>query len=200
MELRMFFLVMYNLSPIQQGIQAGHCALRYSRKYKDDETFGDFVDNYETFVLLNGGTSNSGFIQEREIVYKDGTVDIKGVYDELAKGSMEMHEKYLIENKIPFTAFREPDANKSLTALCFICDERVFKMKEYPPFKDWIKDNVEFMITPEFNDPDLEMFLDTEEPPYNHPKLNDLYIKWVEFIGGAENVAKKNLIQGKKLA
>lgn len=35
-ETRMYFLVMYNLSPMQQGIQALHAAVEYGLTYGDN--------------------------------------------------------------------------------------------------------------------------------------------------------------------
>jgi len=63
-------------------------------------------------------------------------------------------------------------------------------MKNYPPFEKWI----------------FEQFFDLDPkkinltPPYKDKFVKKQYKKWSKLIGGAENVAKKNLIQGKKLA
>jgi hypothetical protein len=57
-ELRMYFFVPYNISPIQQAIQAGHAALEYADKYASDEIFIKFVREHKTWVILNGGTTN----------------------------------------------------------------------------------------------------------------------------------------------
>jgi len=48
MEKRMYFLVPYNISPIQQAIQAGHAALEYALKYGEDPDFLDFVEYHKT--------------------------------------------------------------------------------------------------------------------------------------------------------
>ena len=59
LEIKMYFFVPYNISEIQKGIQCGHAALRYARLYsaKHSEVW-NFVDNHETWIILNGGTTN----------------------------------------------------------------------------------------------------------------------------------------------
>lgn len=96
--LRMYFFVMYNLSDIQKGIQAGHAAVEYSRKYATKERFIDFADNHKTFILLSGGGSEDMLKRREELNQFD----------------------------IPFSQFREPDLNNSLSALAFILPEDVF--------------------------------------------------------------------------
>ena len=67
LELRMYFFVPYQLRGIQQAIQAGHAALEYARKFKDDKQFINFVNNWKTWIILNGGTTNEvrlGTMQE----------------------------------------------------------------------------------------------------------------------------------------
>lgn len=91
---------------------------------------------------------------------------------------MELHEKYLTENDIPFASFREPDLNFSLSALCFICDEKVFDWKNYPNFQNWYSLNGASSEIP----------------------LEDEYQRWVEFVGGPTNAKLKELIEGKRLA
>jgi hypothetical protein len=131
-EKRMYFLVPYNISPIQQAIQAGHAALEYARKYGDDEDFIDFADNHKTWIILNGGTTNNGF--------KIGTGKAKGMLNQVVQDILEFNSenpKY----EIKFATFQEPDLNDALTAICLIVDERVFNREDYPDFNDWIKKN-----------------------------------------------------------
>lgn len=133
----MYFLVPYNISEIQKGIQAGHAALRYARKYADnDSSVWDFVDNHETWIILNGGTTNTTQIPET------------GLYE----GSMDNYLgelcAFMVDNpndKINFSYFYEPDLNNALTAICLIVDERVFNRKDYPDFYDWVKEQEVFV-------------------------------------------------------
>lgn len=176
LELRMYFLTIYQLSGIQIGIQAGHAALEYARRFKNSETFIDFIDNHKTWIILNGGTTND----QR---------DFKGI----AQGTLNQIGDELYENGIDFSYFREPDLNDALTALCFICDERVFNRKDYPDFKNYLFDKM---------DVDSESYtsiklLSDDELIEQYP---DLYKEWVRLLGGVKNVYLRNLIRDKKLA
>lgn len=130
METRMYFLLMYNLSSIQRGIQAGHAAIEYQLKFGDTELYKKWATEDKTFILLNGGTSN------------DGLIGLYGKEPEI--GSMQQHVIDLKENKIDFVVFREPDANNALTAIAFIVDERVFNKELYPDFEE--NDPNDFLI------------------------------------------------------
>ena len=104
------------MTGIQQGIQSGHSALRFALKYgrcNPNHIIWDFIENYQTWVILNGGTTNAS-------LEETGTLDV-------------IHRS-LIENGIECTPFYEPDLNNALTAVCFICDERVFNKELYPDY------------------------------------------------------------------
>ena len=60
LELRMYGFTMYNLSEIQKGIQFGHTVVEYGLKHFKDKDYQDWANNHKTFIILNGGTSNSG--------------------------------------------------------------------------------------------------------------------------------------------
>lgn len=118
MKLRMYFFVPYNISEIQKGIQAGHCAVEYARKYGGTQLFKDFATKNKTWIILNGGTTRD---------YDGVTMDC---------GDMNEIEKILYLNKIEHATFREPDLNHALTAVCFIADERVWDLETYPDFEE----------------------------------------------------------------
>lgn len=121
-EKRMYSLVIYQLSGIQKGIQAGHATEEYAENYGKNIDFLDWRKNWKTVILLNGGTSNSGKISH---------------YNQPKQlGSMEQHLKSLQYNKIKCTPFYEPDLNYALTAISFLVDERVFNNGKYPPWED----------------------------------------------------------------
>ena len=182
-ELRMYFFVPYNISPIQQAIQAGHAALEYADKYAGDEQFIMFVREHKTWVILNGGTTN----ERRD-------------FDGIVMGSLNQIADSLLENDIPFSYFQEPDLNDALTAVCFICDERVFNRKDYPNFLDYIFDVKMYPeargAMPEQNYVMLKM-LSAEKQQELFP---DYYKEWVRFVGGVKNVFLRELIKDKKLA
>lgn len=175
-ELRMYFFVPYNLSPIQQAIQAGHAALEYAWKYKDSLYFRNFVTNWKTWIILNGGTTN----EKR---------DLNGI----CKGTLDQIGDQLIEKNIQFSFFHEPDLNESLTALCFICDERVWDTENYPDFIDYLCrvkdfDAQESIAARVIYYPDLLR------------EYSDVYEDWLEMIGGSENKFLRDLIRDKRLA
>jgi len=126
MNLRMYFFVPYNISEIQKGIQAGHCALEYLIKYGHKALCMNFVLNHKTWIILNGGT----------------TRDDAGMMVEC--GDLNQIENILKDDEIEYASFREPDLNYALTAVCFIADERAWDLENYPDFdsdipeKSWV--------------------------------------------------------------
>ena len=186
LELRMYFFTIYQLTGIQAGIQCGHAALEYARKFGDSELFRDFVNNHKTWIILNGGTTNS----TREL----GTG--------IAQGSLNQIGDQLLENDICFAYFQEPDLNDALTAICFIVDERVFNFNDYPDFVDWVLDIKMYKETKDMvnkNNPDLWVKLRLY-PELQQEMLPEYYNEWVEFLGGKKNVFLRELISDKKLA
>jgi hypothetical protein len=121
LELRMYGLVPYNISPIQQGIQFGHAVVEYGRTCQDMKNhevhYKNWADNWKTFIILNGGTTNTKTSLE----------------DGMPFGSLNKHMLTLgLDIKIPFATFYEPDLGDQLTAIVFIVDERVFNKTKYP--------------------------------------------------------------------
>lgn len=179
LELRMYFLVPYNISPIQQAIQAGHAALEYARKFKDSETFMNFVDNHKTWIILNGGTTND----QRDFEGK-------------AQGTLNQIGDQLYDNSIEFSFFREPDLNDALTALCFICDERVFNRKDYPDLIEFILNK----IPVEDEDNYTKAMINSNKIELLAQNFPELYKEWVRLLGGVKNIILRELIRDKKLA
>jgi hypothetical protein len=151
LKLRMFFFVPYNISEIQKGIQAGHAAIDYAVRFGRTKLFHEFSNYHKTWIILNGGTTN----------------------DDNGMGDMNAIRDTLFENDIPFGFFKEPDLNNALTAICFICDERVF---------------------------DFDMCSDLDTENINEFNLDDLYKKWFTELGGTKNIIMRDLIRGKRLA
>jgi hypothetical protein len=180
LELRMYFFTMYQLMGMQGGIQSGHSALRYVLKYgryNPDHIIWDFIEKYQTWVVLNGGTTNDD-------------IDFDGV----PLGSLNQIGDGLMHNDIEFSFFREPDINNSLTALCFICDERVFNKKDYPDFLDYVYEKNE----PLDGAAKLRLRMKTIEDLQE--EYNSLYKEWVRLVGGVKNVYLRELLKGKKYA
>jgi len=180
LEVRMYFFVPYNISPIQQAIQSGHAALRYARMFSAEHPeVWDFVDNHETWIILNGGTTND----ERD-------------FDNVPAGTMNQIADQLQKNDIMFSYFIEPDLNHALTALCFLADEKVFNYKDYPNFVDHI---IETSGQNEFGNsfPIETIKKSNEELIAEYPSI---YKSWVREMGGIKNIFLRELIKGKKLA
>ena len=130
LELRMYGLVPYNISPIQQAIQYGHALQEYNNEiielindefkegpYKEAKReiykFEQWRLEDKTFIILNGGTTNKDL-------------------DKL--GTLNDHRLTLREHSIKIADFYEPDLGDQLTAVVFLVDERVFNKKKYPDY------------------------------------------------------------------
>lgn len=186
LELRMYFFVPYNISPIQQAIQAGHAAIEYAYQFGKTKLFKDFASKWKTWIILNGGTTNS----TREL----GTGISQGTLNQIADE--------LDKNKIPFTFFEEPDLNDALTALCFIVDERVFNYDDYPDFVKWLLDIKMYKEAKEEankNNPELWVKLRLY-PNLQKEMFPEYYQEWVVFIGGEKNLFLRELLGDKHLA
>lgn len=122
LELRMYGLVPYNISPIQQAIQFGHAVVEYGQSVKGTEhekLYNEWANNWKTFIILNGGTTND---------------------NPLALGTLNQHLITLREAGVWCKEFHEPDLGNQLTAIVFIIDERVFNKEKYPDFDIFIQD------------------------------------------------------------
>lgn len=128
LEYRLYGLVLYNISPIAKGIQFGHAAIEYSQKYFEDEDYQLWARKWKTFIILNGGTSNRS-------------------NDEVKMGTMEKHLRtILLDLRIKYASFYEPDLNDALTSIVFLVDERVFNYKKYPTYETVVTANIENFI------------------------------------------------------
>lgn len=158
----MYFLVNRSISSIQKGIQAGHSALEYCYKYKEDQNLWDFIRDDKTWIILDGGTSR--------YILSD---KIKSIID---IGDMESNINSLESNEIQYASFHEPDLNFCLTAIALVVDERVFNKELYPDFNDWI-------VSTNYLEPFRIIYTSQEE----ELKVQYLHEKWLELIGGKQN-------------
>ena len=122
LEQRMYGLVPYNISPIQQGIQFGHAVVEYGLEYghKSDDPYLQWARNDKTFIILNGGTTNK---------------------NEESFGTLNYAESELYSLGIQISTFCEPDLGDQLTAIVFLVDERIYDYKKYPTY-DFMRDEV----------------------------------------------------------
>lgn len=125
---RMYGLVPYNLSPIQQGIQFGHAVVEYGLHNYTDDDYQEWANNHKTFIILNGGTTNLG-------------------YQHNNKGTLNQYLDELVIEGIKVSTFYEPDLGDQLTAIVFLVDDRVWDREKYPDFvPDWESHNDEKIL------------------------------------------------------
>jgi len=176
LELRMYGLVNYQLTGIQQGIQFLHGVVEYGQmasKVGGDilTQYNEWANQHKTVILLNGGTTNNHI-------------------DKL--GTMNVHLKTLQSQGIDCAAFYEPDLGDQLTAIVFIIDERVFNKEKYPDF-DFTNKNQK---TPGYgmwsNDPLNPQFLNESEA--------QRWQEWVKSIGGETNLWLRFWLKNFRLA
>ena len=187
LEYRMYFFVPYNISDKQKGIQAGHSlgeyALKYGR-YNPVHLVWDFLQYWKTWIMLNGGTTNSA---------RDFTM--------VSAGSLNQIADDLVENEIEVAYFTEPDLNDALSSVCFICDERVFNKKDYPEFVDWLFDVKMYKAAADATPPenkDLLRKMDIETLETHFPEYVEEWKK--DVIGGDKNLFLRELIRDMKWA
>ena len=176
LELRMYFFVPYQLTGIQQGIQCGHAALEYAKQFGHTPEYKDFIDNWKTWIVLNGGSTNS---RNQEV----------GIDPECKPiGSLNQILESLQKLGPVCSYFREPDLQDAVTAVCFICDERVWNYEKYPDFDEAIYGSVD-------DHPWKECFYKTD----NGCIMS--YDMWLsKCIGGSINLELRKIIRGKRLA
>jgi hypothetical protein len=179
LELRMYGLVPYNISPIQQAIQFGHAVVEYGQKFRNDN-YNDWADNWKTFIILNGGTTN------HKTSLEDG----------LPFGSLNNHLLTLMDNDVDFAQFNEPDLGDQLTAVVFIVDERVFNKKKYPDFEDWVITNYGDLITSGGSAYQIAQRIKES----NSKADKKVYQEWVKIIGGEKNVFLRDFLKNFRLA
>ena len=163
LEYRMYGLVPYNLSPIQQGIQYGHAVVEYSLENFQDQRYLDWAKYHKTFIILNGGTTN-----------KRANI-VTGEYI----GSLNNHVVSLKNGGVRFATFEEPDLGDQLTSVVFLADERVYNKEDYPEFLDYVKQFPEIIAT--FEDKSLHQIARHLEE-----RRAAVYMQWVEEVLGGE--------------
>ena len=192
LELRMYGLVPYNISPIQQAIQFGHAVVEYGQKMKYlgehnqslNIQYNDWADNWKTFIILNGGTSNHSVNR-----YSD-TEDFFG--------SMENNLKLLEDNGVEVGTFYEPDLNDMLSGIVFIVDERIFNKKDYPDFSDWLMSSKYAELIRTF-DTDVNTIAEYIKNSTNKEDQK-AYKEWINLVGGEKNVFLRDFLKNFRLA
>lgn len=177
LEYRMYGLVPYNLSPIQQGIQFGHAVVDYGREFDHQNNRGTHINNVEkiynkwadedkTFIILNGGTTNT---------------------NPNKLGTLNKHYDALLATGVRVKPFYEPDLGDQLTAIVFLVDERVFNRELYPDF-------IEEKLTWGRKKPSEKEISEVDV------KNKKNYERWVEKIGHKRNVFLREYLRPLRLA
>ena len=170
LEYRMYGLVPYNISPIQQAIQYGHAVVEYSLNVKglpiEETKYEKWARKDKTFIILNGGTTNS----------TPGRI-----------GTLNKHLNFLEKNEIITSEFYEPDLGDQLTAITFLVDERVWN-KDY--YEDFIPEKLPYKKGGYSKKVEIQL----EE------RNESNYQKWVEKIGGYKNVILRDFLKQFRLA
>jgi hypothetical protein len=192
LELRMYGLVPYNISPIQQAIQFGHAVVEYGQTVKKPQAltkmslhaptiYDEWANNWKTFIILNGGTTNNTLTADGQPF-----------------GTLNQHLIRLRSMNIDLSIFNEPDLGNQLTSIVFIVDERVFNKKKYPELNDWVVENYGDLIkSNSFNSPiELANILKTSEDDED----KRVYNEWVDFVGGEKNVFLRQFLSQFRLA
>lgn len=119
LELRLYGMVPYQLTGMQGGIQYGHAKDIYSINY-DNKQYKDWLHNWKTYIVLNGGTTNT---------------------NKHRLGTLNKHVLTLRSFGLKVAEFYEPDLGDQLLGVVFILDERVFDREKYPDFNKWMELN-----------------------------------------------------------
>lgn len=161
LEYRMYVLVLRQLNAINKGIQAAHACMEYALQYGNAQDYKKYMEEDKTLIILDGGTSND-------------LIDI---------------DKLLYENNIKYAKFIEPDINNTITAICFLADERVFDRENYPMTCDeYIQKNTI---------PFCGIISENMGSNYhNSPTRNE----YLNLIGGEKNLLLKDIIKDKRLS
>ena len=109
---RMYGLVPYQLTGIQQAIQFGHAVVEYGLLYFTNPDYQRWAKHDKTFIILNGGTTN---------IEKPGTLNV--------------HEYQIEEKGIRHANFFEEDLGDQLTACVFLVDDRVWDKETWPDYQ-----------------------------------------------------------------
>ena len=170
LEYRMYGIVPYNLSPIQQGIQFGHAVVEYGQNVKHlqphEGIYNKWAAKDKTFIILNGGTTN---INPEKL------------------GTLNQNLAAVYFNGVLTSEFYEPDLGDQLTAVVFLVDERVFNRTLYPDFQE---EKLPYGV----RKPSQKAETELEE------RNEANYQKWVEKIGGVKNAFLREFLKPLRLA
>lgn len=183
-DFRMYGLVPYNISPIQQGIQFGHALQEYNNIMMSDkpndkqlEAFDSWRKFGKTFIVLNGGTTNTRIVAGKPF------------------GSLNQHLETLNEDIGIITGdFYEPDLGEQLTAIAFIVPKQVYNKKDFLNFKEYTLNTIlDSSLALEINEA-------YDRCNFENQKLKEYYEEWTDYLGGEQNVKLRYFLSQFKFA
>lgn len=185
-EQKLYILVPYNISTMQNGAQSVHAALEYADLYGHTDEYRHYIGQCKTVIILDGGTTNS----------------TRDVHTNERIGSLDRIAETLEDMDIKHTTFYEPDLNNALTGVCFLADERVWDWKNYPRYKDWAfgKYGEAYTVIGADTGNYDDLYVEYRKTPHGQISEEDVKLEYENFVGGKENIVLKDIIYGKKLA
>ena len=103
---RMYGLVPYNISPIQQAIQFGHAVVEYANEYFHDHDYQSWSHDDKTFIILNGGTTNT-------LIERFGTLNNYKLELEIAAVGLDKEEiDIIVDSETLRIAYRKTEDEK----------------------------------------------------------------------------------------
>lgn len=168
---KMYAIVLRQLDGINSGIQAAHGVCEYIRKHFGDNDLHQWLHEDKTLVVLNGGT------------YKD-LVNIMFKFNEAG---------------IKYETFKEEDLDGLTTCIALLADERVWDKKEYGTIGEFVENNAKKIlegVEPKEMKPSEWKGAEKELREHLDREVNRQY---EQFVGGRENVVKKEVLNNLRL-
>lgn len=184
LEYRMYGLVPYNISDIQKAIQYGHAVQEYNNSMFAFVHSGEDFNpkEHEDFLAFEKWR-----VEDKTFIILNGGTTNKSIregnndLDKQYLGTLNNHDVSLRRNGVHTAKFYEPDLGDQLTAVVFLVDERVFNKDKYPDFELTV------------------LGLDPTQFGVKHLG-NPYYKRWVESVGGMQNVWLRDFLKQFRLA
>lgn len=130
---RLYSFVLYQLSPIQKGIQAWHAGEEYVEQYKNTDEV-NYRKNDKTVIILDGGT----YLNMLDII-----------------NNMELFN-------IKYSIFREPDLNDIITSICIMVDEKIYDRINHPDYPHDDTSNLSYLENQLYQNRKFGLFTENE--------------------------------------
>jgi len=180
-ELRMYGFVPYQMSGIQAGIQFGHAVVRYGRTFFQTDDYKNWMNRWETFIVLNGGTTNDSDHSEHY-------------------GGINKIVDQLVAWDIDHAVFREPDLGRQITGIALILSEECFS-SEYKSLIEFMGSDNEYYS--EYNQVKTK-YNQWPKPTksksdFIKEKYPWIYNNYVDYMGGEKNIKLREYVKNFRL-